>query len=165
MLDSLDYRLIYEPDTSKGLEVQADADFVRGFDYTTTKDLISVYLRTRYIIKYTKYLIIRKLKLQTKIALSTTKTEYNFPSTSLRETILIMYFLRKVSTIMNIANYNTTIKYTVFKDNNKALEVAKRKMRPKTKYIAIKYLYFCASIEKEIYFQRRLIPWNKKMIF
>ena len=54
--------------------------------------------------------------------------------------MLITYFLREVSTVMNIANCGKTMKYAAFEDSNRALEMAKiPKMRPRTKYIVIKY--------------------------
>ena len=50
---------------------------------------------------------------------------------------------------MNIADSNKIMKYTIFKDNNGALEMAKTlKMRLRTKHIAIKYHHFCTYVEK-----------------
>ena len=58
--------------------------------------------------------------------------------------------LWEVSAIMNIADCNKTMKYTVFKDNNGALEMAKTpKIRLRMKHIAIKYYHFYTYIEKE----------------
>ena len=51
---------------------------------------------------------------------------------------------------MNVADCGKTMKCTVFEDNNGALETAKApKMRPRTKYIAIKYHHFRMHIERE----------------
>ena len=45
--------------------------------------------------------------------------------------------------VMDVAEYGKTMKYTIFENNNGALEMAKTpKMRLQIKYIAIKYYYF-----------------------
>lgn len=50
---------------------------------------------------------------------------------------------------MNLAECGKTMKYTVFEDNNRALEMAKiPKIRPRTKHIGIKYYYFLTYIER-----------------
>ena len=49
---------------------------------------------------------------------------------------------------MNIPECNKLMKCIVFEENNSALEIAKTpKMRPRTKYIAIKYHHFRTYIQ------------------
>ena len=78
----------------------------------------------------------------------TTEAEYIALLTALRETILIIHFLREISAVMNLAEYGKKMKCTVFEDNNGALEMAKiPKMRPRTKHIVIKYHHFRTYID------------------
>ena len=66
----------------------------------------------------------------------------------MHEAILIMHFLREISLVIDIADYNKTMKYAVFEDNNRVLELVKfSKIRPCTKHIAIKYYHFCTYIQ------------------
>ena len=106
LLGTEDKELIYEQDSSKGLEFFAYADFASGFDKAVAEDPATVYSRTGFIIKYASCPIIQKLKLQTKIALLVSKAKYIALSTALREVIPIIHFLRELSTIMDIQNPN-----------------------------------------------------------
>jgi len=149
LLGTEDKGLVYRPDVLKGLEVFIDTDFTEGFDKANAEDPASVYSRIEYIIKYANCPVIWKSKLQTEIALSTTKAEYIALSTALRETIPIIHFLRKISTVMDVAECGKTMKCTIFEDNNSTLEMAKTpKIRLQTKYIVIKYHYFRTYTKK-----------------
>ena len=50
------------------------------------------------------------------------KAKYIVLLTALYETILIIYFLREISTVMNIPEYSKIIKCTIFKDNNSIIK-------------------------------------------
>ena len=106
LLGSTDKELVYKQDIEKGLEVFVDANFATCFNKSTAEDPALVYSKTSFIIKYAGFPIIWKSKLQIEIALLTTEAEYIALSIALRETILIMHFLREISTVMNIPKYN-----------------------------------------------------------
>jgi hypothetical protein len=79
-------------------------------------------------------------KLQTKIGLSSTDSEYVALSQSLREVIPIMELISELQQAGLNFNKNTPIMGgKVFEDNNGALEMAMHKMRRCSKHINIKY--------------------------
>jgi hypothetical protein len=90
-------------------------------------------------------------KLQTKIALSTTKAEYIALSQSMWDLIPMQRLLHKTGMALDVdINKTTMLHSTVFEDNNGALSLAlSPKMSPRTKHIAIKYHHFCENIGEE----------------
>ena len=58
-------------------------------------------------------------------------------------------FLKEICLVMDVPSCGKIIKYTVFEDNNRAIELAKApKTRPYTESIAIKYQYFRTPFHK-----------------
>jgi hypothetical protein len=90
-------------------------------------------------------------KLQTEIALLTTKAEYIALSQSLRDLIPMRQLLAEASKGLKLElKKNAVAHSTVFKDNNGALAIAKSPhMSPRTKHIAIKYHHFRDSTREE----------------
>lgn len=94
---------------------------------------------TRYVILFADCPIIWSSKLQTQIALSTTKAEYIALSQFLRDTIPLMQLLQEFkdkgfSTVSVIPKVHCK----AFEDNSGTLELAKvPKLRPRTKHINI----------------------------
>ncbi len=76
---------IYKPDSTKGIEVYVDADFVGGWDPADSMNADNIYSRTGYVIRYSDCPIYWQSKLQTEIALSTAEAEYIALSHALRE--------------------------------------------------------------------------------
>ena len=69
--------------------------------------------RSGYVILFAGYLILWASKLQTQIAISTTEDEYIAMSQSLRDTIPIMNFLKKLkSQKLDIISVNCCISFT-----------------------------------------------------
>jgi hypothetical protein len=87
-------------------------------------------------------------KLQTEIALSTTKAEYISLSQAMRELIPLRRLLLEIVVAMKLpGDTNSIIKSTVFKDNNGAILATATtvKMTPCTKHIAVKYYHLFKS--------------------
>ena len=86
--------------------------------------------------------------MQTKVALSTKEAEYIALSQALREIISLMALMKEMGeNNIKLPSDTTTLKCTVFEDNSGALEMAQTpKMRPRTKYIAVKYHHFRSHV-------------------
>ena len=82
--------IVYNPDTSKGLECYVDADFAGGWQESNTDDAYNVISRTGMVIMYANCPIFWRSSLQTKIALSTAVAEYIALSSALRQVLPLM---------------------------------------------------------------------------
>jgi len=85
-------------------------------------------------------------KLQTKIALSTTKAEYIALSQVMRALLLLCSLLLEVGTKLDLKfSTKSVVKTCVWEDNNGVLVLATDPMKisVQTKYMAIKYHFFC----------------------
>ena len=81
--------------------------------------------------------------MQTKIALSTTESEYIAMSTAMREVIPFLGLMEEIASIFGLLNRKPVFKCTVYEDNDSCITVAKSpKFTPRTKHIAIKYHHF-----------------------
>eukprot|EP00957_Ditylum_brightwellii_P095821 7300623-Ditylum_brightwellii.AAC.1 len=88
--------IILDPNKKGAFNVYVDADFCGLWNKMTVQDDVSTAKsRTGYIITYTNCPILWASKVQTFITLSTTEAEYVSLSTALRETIVIMNFLKE----------------------------------------------------------------------
>ena len=85
-----------------------------------------------------------KSKLQTEIALSTTKAEYIGLSYALREVIPLMELLKEMKEKgFDVRNHKVKFHCRVFEDNSGAIEMALvQKWRPRTKHLATKLHHF-----------------------
>ena len=88
--------------------------------------------------------------MQTEIGLPSTDAQYIALSQSMREVIPLMELMKEAKE-MNIPIVPSTPKIhcKIFEDNSGAIEIAKvPKMRPKTKYMNIKYHHFRDYVKK-----------------
>jgi hypothetical protein len=88
-------------------------------------------------------------KLQTEIALSSTKAEYIALSTAMREIIHLLDFLWEAKNKgIPLTVENAAIHCKIFEDNSGTIEMAKvPKMRPRTNHLNIKYHHFCQHVQ------------------
>jgi hypothetical protein len=88
--------------------------------------------------------------MQTKIALSSTESEFIGLSYALRTTIPIMELLKEYKQHgFNVTALQPQVHCRVFEDNSGAIEIAKvPKMRPRTKHINIKYHHFRSYVDR-----------------
>jgi hypothetical protein len=140
------------PDKSCGLECHVDADFAGGWSKQYTEDASTCYYRTGYIIWYAGCPLIWASRMQTIIALSTTKTEYVALSTALCKVTFIMQLLTElISFGVQLHSVLLEIKCKVFEDNVGAIQLAKApRMRPRTKHILdIQYHHFLEAVQQK----------------
>eukprot|EP00957_Ditylum_brightwellii_P067611 5132173-Ditylum_brightwellii.AAC.1 len=137
------------PDMSRGLELFVDVSFAEDLQQAWSAEPSSVLSRTCLIIKYANCPIVWTSKLQTEVALTTTKAEYIAISHAIREAITLMRLLNEVKGSIHIdMDEKADFKCRVFEDNNGCIELVKcPRVRPRTKHIAIKYHYFRSKVE------------------
>ena len=133
----------------------ADADFSGNWHHDTAQvDPSTAKSRSGYLVTYAGCPILWASKLQTEIALSTTKAEYITLSQSLREVIPLIHLMSEIKQQgMNIYSKEPKVFCKAFEDNSGALEIAKLpKMRPQTKHMNVKYHHFrehvCSGVIK-----------------
>ena len=115
---------IFRPKKIKGLECYVDADFAGGWDKADASNPEAVMSRTGYVIKYANCPVLWCSKLQSEIALSTTKSEYIALSQSMREVIPFMNSLQEVNKIFNLNLDEPNFHCKVFEDNNSCKAIA-----------------------------------------
>jgi hypothetical protein len=126
-------------------KVYADADFGGLWDKQTAQDNpATAKSRTGYVVTYADCPIIWASTLQTKIALSTTETEYIALSTALWQAIPIMRLVKEIRKELGLPMETVpTVQCKLFEDNAGAIELANvPKMRPRTRHFNTKYHHF-----------------------
>ena len=88
--------IIYNPDTSKGLECYVDEDLVEMWQQPEAKCAGNVMSRTVIFIMYADCPIFWHSSLQTKIVLSTAEAEYMSLSSSLRQVLPLMTMMEEI---------------------------------------------------------------------
>jgi hypothetical protein len=133
------------------VQVYADTDFCGSWNKATApQDISTAKSRTGYIVNFADCPILWTSKLQTRIALSTTKAEYISLSQSLREAIPLIQLVMEMHA-KNITTYSDAPKVYCkeFEDNIGALEIAiTHKMRARTKHINLMYHHFRPFVKR-----------------
>ena len=143
-----DKGMIIRPDKLKSLECFVDADFAGGWNKDNGLDASNILSRTDYVITYAGCPLIWCSKLQTEIALSTTKSEYIALSQSLREVIPLQNLMKEINEIFPVIEKKPQTRCKVWEDNNGAIVLAKeQKFSPRTKHIAIKWHHFRQHVD------------------
>jgi hypothetical protein len=110
-------------------------------------DPVSVKSRTDYVILFTSCPALCVSRLQTEVALSKTEAEYIALSQAICNLILMQAFLTKLTTLTCLTFGDTITHSTKFEDNKGCVEIANSpKMRPRTKHMALKYLYLHSHV-------------------
>ena len=104
---------------------------------------------TGYIITYARYHMLQASKLQTKIVLSSTESEYITLSQALREVIPLMQLINEAKQHgINIQGNQAKVRCTIFEDNAGTTEFAwVPKMCPRMKHLNIKYHHFWEHVK------------------
>jgi hypothetical protein len=141
--------ITYSPDPSQSLNMYVDADFAGTWhkEFSYLRDC--VLSRTGFIILYHNCPIHWGSKLQSEIALSTTKAEYIALSMAARELIPIRRVfieLLRHSPLCSIATYSSTTlpPSIIYEDNASCIAIATKDShyKPRTKHISLKYHHF-----------------------
>jgi hypothetical protein len=128
-----------------------DADFVGNWDRVNAdKDPSTAKSRTGYILMYAGCPIVWASKIQREVSLSSTESEYNALSESLRHVIHMMYLVDEMKEQgYKISTAPPKVHCKVFEDNAGCLEMARLpKMRPRTKHLCVKLHHFREHVRK-----------------
>ena len=134
-----------DPRTDNSLETYADANFAGNWNKSTAEhDISTAKSRTGFVITFAGCPILWTSKIQTQIALSTTKAKYISLSESLRSTIPLMNLINEIKSHgHNIVSTAPRVHCKAFEDNSGALELARLpKLHPHTKHINLVYHHF-----------------------
>ena len=152
LLATRDKGLIIHPNTHKYFECWVEADFSGNWqEQDAHNDLMTSKSHSGWIVHFARAPITWASKIQTIMALSTTKAEYIPLSTSLREVIPLMGMLKEVAKQgVQIDNLPPKVHCMVFEDNSGTLELARLpKVRPRTKHINQSFHHFREYVEQQ----------------
>ena len=143
--------LKFLPDPSKEFDCYADADFYGAWNKRRARaDPSTAKSRSGWIIFYVTVPICWASKLQTQVALTTTKAEYIALLSTLRDVIPIMQLIEEVkSNGFKVISAAPFVYCCAFEDNAGALELAcLPKLCPCTKHINVCYHHFREFVRK-----------------
>ena len=126
------------PNHAHGFECWVDSDFTSNWKHQhAPSDLMMAKSRAGWVISYAGCPISWASKLQTTMALSTTKAEYVALSMSLHDVIPLMGLLKEAHPFgIKVSDTPPHVLCKVFKDNSGTLEMAcLPKIHPQTKHI------------------------------
>jgi hypothetical protein len=140
--------IVYNPDTSKGLECYVDADFAGGYSPETAHDADNLLSRTGMVIMYANCPIYWRSSLQTEIALSTAEAEYIALSSALRQVLPLMTMMEEIHSVFPLHIDKPNFVCKVHEDNQSCIKMATgTKFSPRTKHIALKYHHFRSHVK------------------
>ena len=140
--------IVYNPDTSKGLECYVDADFAGGLQEANAYDVDKVMSRTRMVIMYANCPIFWRSSLQTQIALSTVEAEYIALSSALRQVLPLMTMMEEINEVFPLLISKPNFVFKLHEDNQSCIKMATgTKFSPRTKHIALKYHHFISHVK------------------
>jgi len=144
-----DKGLILRP-TGSSFNVYVDADFAGNWHRDDAEHSYTAWSRHGYIIMYTGCPLHWASQLQTKIALSTTKSKFIGLSMALCMTIPIMEMIKELHRLgFWFGSTKPTIHCQVFQDNSSVIEMATvPKICPQTKHINVKYHHFWDYVDQ-----------------
>ena len=146
-----DQGIIVKPTNELALDCYVDADFAGRYGRDPDDDPTSVKSRTGYIIKLGGCPVFWKSQLQSCIALSTAEAEYVALSQSLRVVLpmkeMLLEIMEHVDVPSDLKGMKSTIRATVFEDNNSALALATtHRVTNRTRYYAVKWHWFWDAV-------------------
>ena len=143
--------LIFKPDLKQGFKCYVDADWAGNWLKSNPNSSAGVLSRSGFLIKYADSPILWGSKMQSLVALSTTKAEIIALSTALHKVIHLQNLLQELRThSVPIPFTKAQIHCRTFEDNAACIEVAtsEAKIRPRTKHLAVRLFHFRDHIDK-----------------
>ena len=116
--------IVYNPDTSKGLECYVDADFEGGWQEANSDDADNVMSRTGMVIMYANCPIFWRSSLKTEIALSTAEAEYISLSSALRQVLPLITMMEEINEVFTLLISNPNFVCKVEPDNQSSTKMA-----------------------------------------
>ena len=146
-----DKGIIVKPSNDLALDCYVDADFAGRYGRDPDTELSSVKSRTGYIIKLGGCPVFWKSQLQSSVALSTAEAEYVALSQSVRVLLpmqdLLLEIIHHVNVPAEFSSVDSTVRATVFEDNNSALQLAtNHRVTNRTRYYAVKWHWFWDAV-------------------
>ena len=145
-----DKGIIVMPDGTLDLACYVDADFAGLYRREPDNSPNSVRSRTGYIILLGNCPLTWKSQLQSEIALSTLEAEYAALSMAMRTLLPLRAILLEAIRELHITTLiSSTVKCTVFEDNNGALSLAvNQHVTARTKHFLVKWHFFWSHIKE-----------------
>jgi hypothetical protein len=142
--------LKFKPDPDKGFKCYCDADFFGNWSKEFAQvDPSIAKSRSGWIVFYAGCLVCWASKLQSQVALSTTKAEYIAMSMALRDVIPVMNLIGEMKNKGFQVCTQPYVYCKVFEDNSGTLKLAcLSKLRPRTKHINVCYHHFRELVQK-----------------
>ena len=143
--------LMFKPDLKQGFKCYVDADWAGNWLMSNPNSPTGVLSCSGFLIKYADCPILWGSKMQSLVALSTTKAEIIALSTALHEVIHLQNLLQELrANTLPIPFTKAQIHCRTFEDNAACIEVAtsKAKIRLRTKHLAVRLFHFRDHIEK-----------------
>jgi hypothetical protein len=136
--------LIYQPSTTGRLDMYVDADFAGTWHKEYSHLRSSCLSHSGFVILYNGCPIHWGSKLQSEIALSTTKAEYIAMSTGVRELLPLRRILLELAHDSPIASTASLPPSVIYEDNASCISLAHRatQLHPRTKHITLKFHHF-----------------------
>jgi hypothetical protein len=135
--------------SSLNLDCYVDADFAGLWTLPTSHDPLSVKSCSGYVVTFASCPLLWSSKLQSEIALSTTKAEYIALFQATREIIPLCALLHEFASITKLIVGPTITHSTIFKDYKGRMELANApRLHPRTHHIALKYHHFHHFVSK-----------------
>ena len=142
--------LIRCPSKDLCIDMFVDADFASLWPHKNNLDLTCIKSRTRFVICIANCPIIWQSKLQSKIATSTTETEYIALSQAMHSVLPFLDVAKTLKNYIGLKHNKTTFKVRVWGDNSACHTLANLepgRTTPRTKHYAIKLHWFCSKLE------------------
>ena len=153
LLGTRDKGLIFNADQNCLFDCFADADYCGNWNKSIAMENVdTARSRTGYLLSFCNCPLIWASRLQTEIALSTTKAEFVALSAALREAIPLIDLIQEAQQRgVLIPKHKPKFFCRVFEDNSGTYELATTpKMRPRTRHINVKYHHFRQYVENKI---------------
>ena len=140
--------IVYNPDTSKGLECYVYADFVGGWQESNVDEADKFMSQTGMVIMYANYPIFWCISLQTEISLSTVEAEYIVFYSAPIQVLHMMTIMEEINEFFPLLISKQNFVYRLHEDNQSCIKMATgTKFSPRTKHIDLKYHHFRSHVE------------------
>ena len=103
----------------------ADSDFSNGYDKLNPEDYSTLFPYTSFIMYLCRIPLIQSSKLQIRLTLYSIKVEYVALFIYLRDMILVMNLVDRISRIVQLEEVKFNIKSTVINNNKEAFKIVK----------------------------------------
>ncbi|KAL7556403.1 hypothetical protein ACA910_013045 [Epithemia clementina (nom. ined.)] len=155
-----DKGLIIKSMQNLALDCHVEANFAGLFSVEDQTDPICAKSRTGYVITLGETPVLWVSKLQSKIALSTTESEYTALSTAMRDVLPLRCLIDELATQLETKRERLTTLTIVWEDNDACRQLANSgdlpQVTPRNKHFATEMHWFRSHIKKGIIEVRRV---------